>query len=389
MIKHPLLIVCILLSIELLVLWVSNQSRFKRYFKFLPALFWIYFLPMVVSTIGLIDPKSPIYQMITAHFLPASLFLLLITVDVKAILRLGPTALIMFFAGSLGVIIGASLVFWIFKDWVGVEFWSGFGALAGSWTGGSANMIAVKEALGTPDAVFLPMVIVDTVVPYVWMGFLVAMSSAQPLYDRWNGSDRRILDELKERMEKFHSKKVQWHFGMVVMIAGLGLVGSFCAQFIAKFFPVIKEVVSPYAWTIIIVSSLAIILSFTKAKKLEHFGSTKIGYCLLYFVLTSIGAKASLKDFNSTLVLILAGFMIALIHAGVLVAASRWLKAPMFLVAAASQANLGGVASAPIVAELYQRGFASVGLLMAILGNIIGTYLGILSGQIARWIAGL
>lgn len=389
MIKHPLLIICVLLAIEIGVLWISSQPHFKKYFKFLPSLFWIYFFPMVVSTAGVIDAKSPVYQTITTNFLPASLFLLLITVDVKAVLRLGPTALIMFFAGSLGVVIGAPLVFWIFKGWVGPEFWSGFGALAGSWTGGSANMIAVKEALGTPDTVFLPMVIVDTIVPYVWMGFLVAMSAAQPLYDRWNGSDRGIMDELKERMEKFHSQKVQWHWGTAVMIAGLGLLGSFCAQFIAKFFPVIKDVVSLYAWTIIVVSSLAILLSFTAARSLEHLGSTRVGYFLLYFVLTSIGAKASLKDFDSTLVLIAAGFLIALIHAGFLVAASRWLKAPMFLVAAASQANLGGVASAPIVAELYQRGFASVGLLMAILGNIIGTYLGIISGQISRWIAGM
>src|SRR3989338_10203814 len=171
MVKNPLLIVCILLSIELLVLWISNQHRFKKCFKFLPSLFWIYFLPMVVSTAGLIDAKSPVYQQITVNLLPASLFLLLITVDVKGILKLGPTALIMFFAGSLGIVIGAPLVFWILKGWVAPEFWSGFGALAGSWTGGRAHMIAVKEALGTPDAVFLPMVIVDTIVPYVWMGF--------------------------------------------------------------------------------------------------------------------------------------------------------------------------------------------------------------------------
>ena len=260
MIKHPFLIICILLAIEIAVLWVSSQSRFKKYFKFLPALFWIYFLPMVVSTLGLIDPKSPIYQTITTHLLPASLFLLLITVDIKAILRLGPTALLMFFAGSLGVVLAVPLVFWIFKGWVGPEFWSGFGALAGSWTGGSANMIAVKESLGTPDTIFLPMVIVDTIVPYVWMGFLVAMSSAQPLYDRWNNSDRRILDVLKERMEKFHSQKIRWDWRTVVLVALFGVLGSLVAQFIAKFFPVIKDVVSNYAWTVILVSTLAIAL---------------------------------------------------------------------------------------------------------------------------------
>ncbi len=385
MIHHPLALIIILLGIEVFILWFSKHPRFKKYFNFLPSLFWIYFLPMLASTFGIIDPQSPIYSKISNTFLPASLFLLLISVDIKAILRLGKPALIMFFSGSAAIVLGAPLVFFILKGWIGKEFWSGFGALSGSWTGGSANMIAVKEALGTPDAVFLPMVIVDTIVPYIWMGLLVASVGSQAMFDRWNNSDRRILDQLSRKVSLAHTQeKIVWSAPKVFAIVVFALAVSLLTQSISKFLPVVKDVIAPFAWTIIIVSCLGIACSFTPAKDLERHGTIKIGYWMLYFVLTSIGAKASLANIGSTLLLILAGFMIVSIHAAVMVGVARLIRAPMFLVAAASQANIGGVASAPIVAEIYQPGFASIGLLLAILGNIVGTAFGILAGQLCR-----
>ncbi len=389
MIHNSFDIVVVLLFIEITVLSISAHKNFKKYFQFLPPVFWIYFLPMLASTAGLIDSKSSVYQTITTNLLPASLFLLLIAVDIRAIMRLGKPALIMFFAGSLGIMIGTPLVFFLFKHWIGIQFWAGFGALSASWTGGSANMIAVKEALGTPDEVFLPMVIVDTIVPYVWMGILVALVNFQVLYDQWNRSDRRILDELSQRISNLSANKVvKTPLPLTVFIFLIAYGGGKLSQYFANFMPVVKDAISTYAWTIIIVSVLGILLSLTPTRKLDRFGSTRIGYLILYFVLTSIGAKANIAHIGSTLVLIIAGFLIVFVHAIVLLFTSRFIRAPLFLVAVASQANIGGVASAPIVAEIYQPGFASVGLLLAILGNIIGTYFGILVGQLCRWIAG-
>ncbi|MBP6342530.1 MAG: DUF819 family protein [Candidatus Omnitrophica bacterium] len=386
MIRNPWALAGVLIGIECFVLWISSLPRFKKYFDVIPSLFWIYFLPMLASTFGIIDPKSPVYSQISNWFLPACLFLLLISVDIRAIFSLGRPALIMFFAGSAAVVLAAPLVFFIFKEWTGVQFWSGFGALCGSWTGGSANMIAVKEALGTPDSVFLPMVVVDTVVPYAWMGMLVALVGRQAAFDRWNNADRRILDELSRKAVAAQVGGQSWSVFKTVLIIALAMAASVIAQSIAKFLPVIKDVIAPFAWTVITVSVLGILCSMTPLRKLERNGSMTIGYWLLYFVLTSIGAKASLTDIGSTAVLILAGVMIMLIHGAVMIGVARLIRAPMFLVAAASQANVGGVASASIVAELYQPGFASVGLLLAILGNIVGTYMGILAGQLCRMV---
>ncbi len=384
MITNPIGIIAILLIIESAILFLAEHPRTKKLFSFIPSVFWMFFIPILASTFGLIDSQSPIYSQMANVLLPMSLFVLLLTVDIRAILRLGKPALIMFLAGGIGVGLGAWISFLIFKPWVGSNFWSGFGTLAGSWTGGSANMIAVKEALGTPDAVFLPMVIVDTIVPYLWMGLMVIFSQHQHHYDRFNKSDRGILDDISRRMtqDKKVMKGVQ--FLPTLGILALALAGGFIARELSQFLPVIKDVVSRYAWTIILVSVLAITLSFTPVKKIETYGSNKIGYFILYFVLTTIGAKAGINNFGNAFILLAAGVVIVIIHVIVLLITARIIRAPLFLAAVASQANLGGVASAPMVAEIYQKGFASVGLLLAILGNIIGTYIGIAVGQLCR-----
>ena len=248
-------------------------------------------------------------------------------------------------------------------------------------------MIAVKEAIGTPDRIYATMQIVDTIVPYVWMGMLVSCVGLQAVYDRWNRSDVKILHKLRTT-QVTQSTHVALRFLPVLLIAGLGALASWLSQSAAGFLPVIKDVMSTTTWVIVIVSSVALGLSFTPIKKLENFGSTRVGYFVLYLVLASMGAKASLTNIGATLLVILAGFLMVLVHAAVMILAARLIRAPMFLVAVASQANIGGVASAPIVAEIYQPGFASVGLLLAILGNIVGTYIGILTAQICRFLAG-
>ena len=385
MIHNYLYLILVLAAVEFSVLYLSSHARTKHLFNFLPSMFWIYFLPMVLSTCGVIDAKSPLYQGITRYLLPPALFLLLFNVDFKAISRLGPAALVMFFAGSFGIMLGMVISFSIFKPLVGQQFWGGFGALSASWTGGSANMVAVKEALNTPDSVFLPMVIVDTIVPYVWMGILVALAARQKSFDAWNRSDRRILDDLAKRTGQFSKQQkqtIQWDKALLILGSAL-LVGRL-SQVFSVYLPTGKNVLSPYAWTIIMVTTTAIALSVTPLSRVPHTGANKFGKWALYFVLTSIGARASLNNASQVGVLIAAGVLVILIHVAVLLLTARLIRAPLFLVATASLSNIAGLVSAPVVAEVYQPGFASVGLLLAILGHTLGAYIGIITGQICR-----
>jgi len=385
MIHHPLLLILVLLAVEFSVLFLAGNPRTKHLFSFLPSMFWIYFLPMVLSTCGIIDAKSPLYAGITKYLLPPTLFLLLLNIDLKAISKLGPAALIMFFAGSLGIVLGIIISFILFKPLIGPQFWSGFGALSASWTGGSANMIAVKEALNTPDAVFLPMVIVDTVVPYTWMGILVALAVRQKSFDLWNHSNRGILDDLARRTGNFSQQKKQTIDPLkAVLIIALALVIARICQLMAIHLPTGNNVLSPNAWTIILVSALSILFSLTPISRIPYTGANKCGKWILYFVLTSIGARASLSNAAQAGVLIGAGVLVILIHVAVLLVTARLIRAPLFLVATASLANIAGLVSAPMIAEVYQSGFASVGLLLAILGHSLGAYIGIITGQICH-----
>jgi len=387
MITNPFFVIITLLLIEIGVLYLSSRERFKKYFHFIPPVFWIYAVPMLCSSFGLIAAENPFYKAITANVLPASLILLLLSTDLKAISRLGTKSLVMMLAGSLSIMIAIPVVFYFFKEIVGRVTWSGFGALSASWVGGSANMIAVKEALGTPDQVFAPMLVVDTVVPYVWMAFLIAMVVFQDKFDQMVKADTKVMEELhhhmadRQELEKNFSLKGTF-FVIVIAIAGLAITKG-CSYFL----PNIKNVISNYTWAIIIASSLGVLLSLTPIKKLEGSHATTIGYWLLYFVLTTIGAKARIHDLSAALVLIGAGFCVIILHGLIITLVAKLIRAPMFLVATASQANIGGPASAPIVAAVYQPALACVGVLMAVLGNILGTYTGIITGYVCKMIA--
>lgn len=384
MIQNPFGVLAVLVLLEAAVLFFSGYAKTKRFFHFPPAMFWIYFLPMVFSSVNVIPHESPLYPKIGAYVLPASLILLLIATDLKAIMKLGRPALVMMFAGSLGVILGAPAVLFIFKPYLPPESWSGFAALSASWTGGSANMIAVKEALGTPDAVFLPMIVVDTLVAYSWMGILILLAGFQGTYDRWNRSDRAMIEELHQKvMPATVSATRVLRLEFIALILVIGIAGALIAASGARVLGGITGI-PQNTGLILIASTLGIVFSFTPVKKLEAYGASKIGYILLYFVLTSIGARASLGAIMAAPLLVVAGFVWILIHAVFLVVAGRLTRTPLCLLATASQANIGGPASAPVVAAVYEPSLAPVGLLLGVFGNVIGTYCGLLCSFLCK-----
>ncbi len=396
MIQNPFGILAVLIAIEAAVLFFSSHAKTKKFFHFPPSMFWIYFLPMVFSSANVIPHQSVLYAGIGTYVLPASLILLLVAADLKAILKLGKRALGMMLAGTLGVILGAPVVLFIFKRWLPADAWSGFAALSASWTGGSANMIAVKEALGTPDAVFLPMVVVDTLVAYSWMGILIFFAGAQIAYDKWNHSDRTVIEELHQKVGSLQSGGPsssgaagraglfpQWRSKGIVL--AVGVAGALVSVAVAYGLSGVTRI-PQNTWLILIASTLGIVLSFTPAKELEAHGASKIGYVLLYFVLTSIGARASLGTIVSAPLLVVAGLVWVLIHALFLVVAGRLTRTPLCLLAAASQANIGGPASAPVVAAIYEPALAPVGLLLGVFGNVIGTWCGLLCAPLCKWV---
>ncbi len=385
LITNPTAVVIFLACLLAFVYWIKDQKFAEKVFKVIPFVLWIYFLPMITTTLGITPQKSVAYDWITDYFLPASLILLLISADIPTIFKLGPKALITFFAGSVGIMIGAPIVLILFSHYLPPDAWKGIGALSGSWIGGSANMISVKESIGTSDSMLGTMVIVDTLIGYGWMAVVVYFSGHQKEIDAKNKVDTSIIAEINRKMENLFSQKEPLDLKALSMMIAISLaIGEACLE-LGKVIPPLGDIVTAFGWTIILVLVISIILSFTPLQKLEKKGASIVGNYMLYFLLASIGAKANLASILNAPAFLLAGIVWILIHAIILYSVGRFIKAPMFLIATSSQANIGGYVSAPIIASIYQPALAPVGLLMGVLGNVSGTFLALATAQLCQW----
>ena len=389
MIESPFFLAVLLGTLVAAVLWVEKKPSFKSVFHYLPAAFWCYFLPMVMATLGWLPEKSPVYDFLTTYVLSACLILLLLDVNLPAIARLGPMALSAMAVGALGIALGAVGAYALFARWLPPETWKGVGALSASWIGGSANMLAVKEGLHTPDSVFAPMVIVDTLITYSWMGILVALAVFQERWDAWVQADRKLLDDVTRRLEGFGAPgaagNAKWRHGSW-LLGGALLLGALCLWGGRLLPPVDSAGLSKEGWAFLLATFLGILLSLTPAARLERYGASRWGYLCLYLLLAAIGSKARLQYILQAPLLVGMAYVWVMIHAVLLGLFGFFFKVPMFFLATSSQANIGGTASTPIVAGVYQARLATLGLLLAISGNVIGTTAGILIAQACHWV---
>ncbi len=367
-----------------------EKSRFgPRLFKFLPALVWVYFLPMLATTVGALPKASPVYKDFQLYLLPGALLLLLATADLRSVKDLGLPAVLMFFAGSLGIFLGALASLSLLGPILPEGAWRGFGALAGSWIGGSANMVGLQAVFETPPGLFGQMVVVDTVVGYTWIGLLIALASRQKKIDRLLGADRSLLEDARERVEGMDlGAKKSMDLPAAAGIAFLGLGVAPLCMGLGRLMPEIQGRVNHFAWGILLISILGVLLSFSPVRNLKEKGADQVGYAGIYLMLAGVGAQADLSSILGAPALVLAGALWISIHALVLLVAARLLKAPLFFLAVGSTANIGGPASAPLVATVYRADLAPVGLILAVLGNTVGYYMGYLTGEACRFIAG-
>ena len=372
---------------------------------------------MLAGTFGLIPHSHPLYAFVSRQFLPVCLLLLLIGTDLPALARMGAPATLMMLAGMAGTVLGGLVSYRLYRPWLPPEAWGGIGALTATWTGGSANMIAVKEALDLPAGLVGPLIIVDAAVAYSWMALLIWSSSQQDRWDTWMGkapaagmpgearreaetgtdpASSEVLSSKAGERGRAPSEVPTRRGGTSVaepgdpmpgrlpVAVGLAILLSLAAQWIAQRLPVIGAAFGPSSWTVLTVTTAALLLSLTPLRRLEQAGASKLGTLLLYALLVSIGAQADLRSIFQTPVFLALGATWILVHGLVLLAAGRLARAPLGLIAAASQANIGGTVSAPIVGATFSPQLASVGLLMAIFGNLTGTYIGLAAAFIAR-----
>ena len=391
LITDPMAVLAYLAAILATIFWLSEKPRMEPVFRYLPPVIFAYFIPTISTTLGILPASSPVYDWMTRYLLPLALLLLMITVDVRSIVKLGKTAVAMVTVGALGIVIGAQVSYLVFGRWLPEDAWTGFAALSGSWIGGTANMVAIAESVGTPEAIFAPVIVVDTVVGYGWMGVLLLFSAFQSKFDRWLKADLSAIEDTNRRLAEVEAVRHPPTVADIAIIIGLGLSGAILSVLLGAKLPTLGDptIISHTTWAVLIVVTGGLLLSFTPVRKLEEVGASRLGYVALYLMLTGIGAQGDLRAVLDAPAFFLAGMLWIGIHATVLIIAARLLKAPSFFIATGSMANIGGVGTAPIVAGLYHPAMAPVGLLMAVAGYILGIYFGLGSAWMLGVLSGL
>lgn len=382
----------------------SGTAFWKKFYGVVPAVLLCYFLPSLLNTFNVIDGEtSKLYFVSSRYLLPACLVLLTLSVDLKAILGLGSKAVILFFTGTLGIVIGGPIALFVVAsispESLGVEgpeaVWRGMTTVAGSWIGGSANQAAMKEIYGAGDQIFSAMVTVDVIVANLWMAVLLIMAAKAKQIDKRTGADVTAITALKEKVENFHlqhSRIPTLSDLMIILAIGLGVTGfaHLFADTITPYFvenhPQLKNFSfhSKFFWMVIFATTVGIILSFTKARQLEGVGASKVGSAFLYILIASIGMKMDVTMIADAPIYFVIGIIWMIVHASLMLIVAKVIKAPLFYMAVGSQANVGGAASAPIVASTFHPSLAPVGVLLAVLGYTVGTYMAWLCGQILQ-----
>ncbi len=372
----------------------SEHPFWKKFYKYVPTLLLCYFIPSIFNSLGIFSGESSrLYFVASRYLLPTSLVLLTISIDLPSIIKLGPKALVMFFTGTAGIIIGGPLAIMVVSvfapDIVGgagpEAVWRGLTTVAGSWIGGGANQAAMKEIFNVGDDLFSAMIAVDVIVANIWMAFLLYGAGIHKQIDEKLQADTSAISELKEKIEAYRSQIMRipdLTDTIKLMSVGFGVTAfahfgsDLIAPWIAVNAPGLEKfsLTSGFFWLIVISTTIALGLSFTRARELEGIGASRYGSVFLYVLVATIGMKMDLMAIFENPGLFLVGLIWMAVHAILLIGVAKLIKAPFFFMAVGSQANVGGAASAPIVASAFHPSLAPVGVLLAVLGYAVGTY---------------
>ncbi len=376
LLSDPMLVFAYLGGLLAIIFWVSGIPALEKFFTVVPPLIFAYFVPTISTALGITPIASPAYDWIIRFLLPVALFLLVITIDVRALAKMGWMALVMMLAGTVGIIIGGPVAFLAVGHWLPDQAWTGLAALSGSWIGGAANMMAIAQSVGTPDSILGPIIVVDTAVGYGWMGVLLFLSAFQHRFDRWSGANTTAIEETNAHMRELESHRHPIEVKDLAITIGLAFAGAVAAVYAGQRMPDLGDptIISKTTWAVLFVVTGALMLSFTPVRKLEEAGASKLGFMALYFLIAAIGARADLHAVLQTPMFLLAGMIWMAVHIAVLFSVARLVRAPLFFIATGSMANIGGAASAPIVAGVYHPALAPVGVLMGVSGYILGIY---------------
>jgi len=365
--------------------FLAKRTGWKL-FSFVPPLIFIYVLPAFFSNLGLIPRSSPAYDWMGDTILPVFLVLLLLDVDVRATVRVMGRGVFVMLVGTLGVVIGAPLGYAAVKGWLDPDAWQGFGALAGSWIGGTGNMAAVAEGLGTSGTNFGLAVIADNVVYLIWLPLLLQAKNLSGWFHRFTGVSDEHLDRLKEAAGELLITKERLEMRHLLYLIALGLGSAWVSAKLAVLLPQIPPILTAGTYKILLVTTIGLALSFSPAKRIP--GSHELAMALAYLFVARMGAKAVVAGLAGQAVPFVAGaYLWIFVHGAFVLLAARLFRIDVHTAAIASAANIGGAASAPVVAAFHDERLVPVSILMALIGYAVGNYAAFAAAYLCHLVA--
>ncbi len=372
LITSPLGVLAILAGVASFFFFLEKKTSWKV-FNFFPPLLFIYAVPVIFSNTGLMVSKSPVYDFMGDSVLPMFLIIMLLDVDVKSAVRVMGKGIFVMLFGTAGVIIGAPIAYFIVKSGLGPEAWKGFGALAGSWIGGTGNMAAVSEGLKTPGEAFGLAVIADNAVYLIWLPLMLSSKNITKWFSKFAKVDKNRIEMLEKTSGELNKDKGKLEMRHFLYLLFFGLFFAWLAGKLAGYMPTIPPVLSASSWKILLVTTFGIGLSMTKARNIP--GSHQLAMALIYLFVANMGARANISNLaDQAPWFIFGAYIWIFIHGAFCILGARIFHVDIHSTAIASAANIGGAASAPVVAAFHNEKLVPVSILMALIGYAIGTY---------------
>lgn len=377
MITTPLLYLFSVAMLAALLGTLEKRTKHKV-FTFLPAVVLIYAAAMLLAQLGLWQESSSIhdsYKSVKTVLLPAMLFVMLLQIDLKAFMGLGRSLIIAYVASVLSLSFAFVSLFWLFslnQDAAGV-----FATLAGSWTGGTANMLAVAGALDVREELMGYALIVDSIDYTLWVMTLLFLVAFAPAFNRWTKAPLRFKTIDEEEQQETHVIRPLPLIALFIFSLAIAYISNTLASLLSG--------LSQTTWSVLFATLFGLFGSRTPLKKIV--GSAALSSAMLMFLIALIGSQAHLRGFGEVPLYLGVGLLVLLLHAAIMVLVAKLFRLDLFSIGIASLANIGGVASAPILAAAYHRSLIGIAVLMAIMGYMIGTFAGLAIGYVLQSIA--
>ncbi len=373
-------VMAVITMIPVFFIWLEKRTGW-RVFDFLPAIIWIFLTPILLSNLNVIPKSSPVYSTFRSFAVPMFIVLMLLDINIRQTMRVAWRGAAVMTLGSIGVVIGCVAAFFFFRGALPADSWSGFGALAGSWIGGTGNLAAVAESLDTPEAMVGIVVIVDNFVYVAYFPLILTCKRWADSFNRFTRVSPAEIDHITAVAAEVEKKTHEVHFKDLLILVGFAFTAILAANAIAGFLPEVQPALTKGTWAILLVTTIGILLSATPLKSVP--GTEPLAMTLVYIYMTMIGAQADLSQLGGAQWFLVAGFLAIAIHLAFVVVGARLFRMDVSMAAVSSVSAVGGAASAPVAAGYHREELVPISIMLALIGYALGNYLGVATAYLA------